>query len=92
MHARHVRQQSRYTVAVRDKKDGGVEFCPHEDADTEHPFKGLRHDEITKFTLPVALRKEVLLDLRRMNITQYSLFGTTDALVRTVADFATSKP
>jgi len=58
VHARHVRQQSRYTVAVRDKKDGGVEFCPHEDADTEHPFKGLRHDEITKFTLPVALRRE----------------------------------
>jgi len=92
VHGRHVRQQSQYTVAVRDQSNGGVEFCSHEDAITERPFPWLRFDEITKFTLPVALRGEVLRDLRRMNITEYSLFDTTDALVRTVARFAISKP
>jgi len=89
---RHIRQQSQYTVAIRDKEGEGVEFCPHEDAIRERPFKDVRFDEITKFILPMRIRDEVLSDLRRMNITEYSLFNTTDALVRTVARFAFSRP
>ena len=91
VHARHVRQQSQYTIALREQ-DSRIVFCPHDEAISERPFNWLRFDEITKFILPIGIREEVLLELRRMNITEYSLFDTADALVKTVSRFAHMRP
>lgn len=87
VHERHLRQQSRYTTAVRPE-GAHLHFCSHEHAIKEKGYEWLRFDEITKFILPIALRSEALWNLRRMNITPFSLFGTTDALVQSVAQNA----
>jgi hypothetical protein len=84
VHERHIRQQSRYTTAVRPE-GSHMHFCSHEHAIKEKGYEWLRFDEVTKFILPIGLRAEALAALRRMNITLFSLFGTTDALVQTVA-------
>jgi hypothetical protein len=69
-------------------------FVTHESADKNRPLKRIRHrdNEIIKFEMPVAERNEALLDLRKMNITEYSLFDNNDALVRTVVGRALERP
>ena len=91
VHPRHIRQQSEYTVAPRQEENRPV-FCSHQEAILERPFEFLRFDEFVKFQLPVSVRDEALIDLRRMNIKDYSLFGSTDALVKTVSRFAMTFP
>lgn len=89
VHNRHIRQQSWYTVCVKDI-DGKRVFASHEDADADRPFAriGLPFNEITKFEIPTSERKKALDDLTRMNVTEFSLFDTQDALVKTVSRFA----
>jgi hypothetical protein len=87
VHSRHIRQQSMYTIALRNDS-GTVRFCDYESAVRERPFEFLRYDEIVKFEIPASEREHALRDLRLMNVTEFSLFDTTDALVKTVAQLA----
>jgi hypothetical protein len=41
---------------------------------------------VIKFTLPRALRSEVIFELNRMNINPYSVYQSEDALVRTLGN------
>lgn len=90
VHGRHIRQQSTYTFCV-EKIGSSIAFVSHEHASKRRAFKHLRFDDIIKYEIPVSEREKALCDLRRMNVTEYSLFETDDALVRTVVRFA-SKP
>jgi hypothetical protein len=74
-HKRHFLQQAEYSMAVKESDGDGYLLCSHE----ETP------DAIVRYTLPVSERERVLQKLRQMNITEYSLFATEDALVKTIA-------
>jgi hypothetical protein len=90
VHSRHIRQQSTYTLCVRNV-DGEVVFASHEIPEDAKAFKFLNFDQITKFEIPISERDAALEALTLMNVTEYSLFETPDALVRTVVRF-TSQP
>lgn len=83
VHGRHWAQQSEYTIAVHET-DKGIAFHSHDAA-----FGGVEHnqDRLIKYTLPLTERERAIQDLVRMNVTEHSLFGTTDSLVRTIARF-----
>lgn len=93
VHGRHIRQQSTYTFCIQ-KIGAKVAFVTHETADKNRPFRRIRHrdNEIIKYEMPVAERDEALRDLRKMNVTEYSLFNTDDALVRSVLGRALERP
>jgi hypothetical protein len=87
-HSRHYLQQAEYTFCVKDNDipNGSKEhlFCPHEDVKPPESEGEKLQDIIVKFTLPATEREKVLKKLKTMNITAYSLFGTEDALVRSL--------
>jgi hypothetical protein len=57
-------------------------FTPHEDAfDGTRPFS----DRLWKFNLPSTERRKVLKYLDAVNLNAYSLFGTEDSLMETLA-------
>lgn len=87
VHSRHIRQQSLYTVCVKNSNGKRV-FTAHMGAEADYPYKQLEFGEITKFELPTSERKTALAELTKMNVTEYSLFETQDALIRTVSRFA----
>jgi hypothetical protein len=62
--------------------NGSYVYCSHEEA-----FKRNQEgqDVLTKFIIPRAERPKVLDKLRMMNITAYSLFGSEESLVATLA-------
>lgn len=74
---RHFLQQSEYTLCVR--YDAEWCFAPYEVAS----FRG--QGAFTKFNLPGSERLTVLKLLERFNLNAYSLFGTEDALIETIA-------
>jgi hypothetical protein len=80
-HRRHYAQQSRYSMCVRN--DGGnYEICPHMEGtkDALGPAGAL-----FRFRLPAEERLPALKHLDLMNINPFSLYGSEDGLVRTVA-------
>lgn len=81
-HARHHLQQSEYTVCT---KNGGNDFvyCSHEGA-FSNPVSP-RQDLLWKFIIPVSERIEVLRKLEAYNINAYSLFGSEESLMSTMA-------
>jgi hypothetical protein len=86
-HRRHILQQCEYTMCVKNGSNGtGMLFAPYDDAISGRPYQGLlKFDDFIQFTIPVSERDEALDDLEKMNINEYSLFETDDAMVRTVA-------
>jgi len=72
---RHFSQQCWYTIAT-SFENRLHRYVPHESADLERA---------AKITLPVSDRLEALRELRRYNITRFTLFHTEDDLVRTLA-------
>jgi hypothetical protein len=69
---RHSYQQARYTWC--SKVEDGICFF-----DSHHN----QHKKLlTKIVLPVSDAKEALADLSLMNINEYSMLGTTDALIK----------
>ena len=96
VHERHVRQQSDYTLSFRVSRISGSEARielrnPEKVFDKLLALKPKNRKTLSfveRWTLPVSQREEALRDLERMNITEYSLFGTEDALVQTVARLA----
>ncbi|UCC99795.1 MAG: FRG domain-containing protein [Phycisphaerales bacterium] len=81
-HKRHFLQQSDYTYCSKRLPGGKYVYCNHEEV-----FK--RNDDgqdvLTKFIIPRTERSKVLEKLRMMNITAYSLFGSEESLLKTLA-------
>lgn len=82
-HRRHFLQQSRYTackvIKVKEKK---VFYASHEDALSDSEEK---QDIIWRFIIPKKERFISLKKLESMNINAYSLFGSEESLMRTIA-------
>jgi len=80
-HQRHFRQRSGYTVcALWDAN--GWSFVPHEEV-----FKigDQQQDLLWKITVPARERSKVLRQLDRYNLNPYSLFGSEEGLMETLA-------
>jgi hypothetical protein len=84
IHHRHIRQQNTYTIALK-KSDTGLVFASYEEAFQKRPLDFLSFDEVTKFEISAVARDDAIIDLIKMNVTEYSLFGSDDALVKTIA-------
>ncbi len=80
-HRRHFHQQSQYTICTVEKNNSHY-YADHEDVINRNDKE---QDLLWKFNIPVTERKEVLGKLHRMNINAFSLFGTEDSLLETIA-------
>jgi len=80
-HKRHFIQQSQYTFCNK-QLDGKYVYCSHEDAFARNDRT---QDVLTKFIIPKTERSKVLDKLAMMNITAYSLFGSEESLLGTLA-------
>jgi len=60
-------------------------FASYEEAFQKRPLDFLSFDEVTKFEISAVARDDAIIDLIKMNVTEYSLFGSDDALVKTIA-------
>lgn len=80
-HKRHVLQQSDYSVCLVEA-DGEWRFASHENALS---VQGQR-ETLSKYTIPVSERTKVLRILDRFNLNAFSLFGTEEGLVESVAN------
>ena len=83
-HERHYRQQCEYTIAI-EKIGLDRSYCPHEEVFQQSKDEGERQDLLRKYVLPGGLRAEVLHYLRLHNVTAYTLFGTTESLMESLA-------
>ncbi len=78
---RHYVQQCRYSMCVgRD----GDDYCFRSHEDVLVNANGTQ-GQLFKLRMPVVERRTVLRKLELMNINEYSLFGSEDALVRTIS-------
>jgi hypothetical protein len=79
-HPRHFQQQSQYTICT--VFDGDMRFARHDDVfGANNPDQ----DELTKFTLPGSERPTALQRLEYANVNAYSLFGSEESLLETIA-------
>lgn len=85
-HRRHFLQQSRYTICTAfDEKvnyPDKVYYASHEDVIA---LNDLNQDQLWKLNIPVSERIAFLRQLNRMNINAYSLFGSEESLVDSIA-------
>lgn len=79
-HKRHFVQQSEYTVCLAFDKLHL--YASHDDV---FASGGDQQDLLWKFTIPTTERVEVLKKLDRYNLNAYSLFGTEESLMDTLA-------
>jgi hypothetical protein len=80
---RHFMQQGIYTWCVQSVDDSGdFRICSHH-AVLRNSNK--EQDTLIRITLPASEKKAALSDLQAHNINHYTLFGTDDALARTLA-------
>jgi len=82
-HPRHLLQQCRYSMCVAiDIGQDDYLFCPHQSG-----LSGAAgpEGELFEITIPVEDRLAALNHLDLMNINSFSLFGSDDSLVRTIA-------
>jgi len=82
-HKRHYLQQTEYTICGKKEKSGEYILYSHEDVKSDPT--SIPQDVVRKYTIPVSEQKKVINKLKLMNISEYSLFGTEDALVRSLA-------
>jgi len=81
-HERHFIQQSEYTYCTKRLPGGKYVYCSHEEAFKRNDDQ---QDVLTKFIIPKTERSKVLYKLHMMNITAYSLFGSEESLLETLA-------
>src|SRR5216683_5459105 len=87
VHRRHVLQQSEYTMALYFTDDTGWWIIGHDDVlvisdsigETPWNFK------LTKFVIPSGERTKVLALLDEHNLNAFSLFGSEESLMETIA-------
>jgi hypothetical protein len=86
-HRRHFSQQSEYTICLSRPSDAGWEFQPHDD-NIEANW-GQEENQINfylyKFNIPAAERGNVLKSLDEYNLNPFSLFGSEESLIKTLA-------
>jgi len=80
-HRRHYLQQSEYTVCTVTEGDTGYYTC-HESA---LGGKVIAQDLLWKFNLPCSEKTKVLKLLDAHNLNAFSLFGSTESLMKTLA-------
>lgn len=80
-HRRHFQQQSQYTVCTMHR-DGEHSYARHADAFEENKED---QDELWKFNIPASERHKVLKRLEQYNINAFSLFGSEESLMETLA-------
>lgn len=81
-HKRHFLQQSRYTICTEKKDDERLYYANHENI----PKRDARdQDHLWKFNIPTSERKKVLKLLDTLNINSFSLFGSEESLMDTIA-------
>jgi hypothetical protein len=80
-HKRHYAQQCEYTICWKEIGNDHV-YSSHETA-----FADKTSDQgvLRKYTLPASERKNSLKQLQRMNVTAFSLFGSEESLMETLA-------
>lgn len=81
-HKRHFLQQSQYTFCTEHDADGALCYTNHERVVTH---QDTNRNLLWKCLLPVAERRTALFQLNRMNINAFSLFGSEDSLIETIA-------
>lgn len=82
-HPRHVLQQSDYTICPIFKTGDKWRFMSHERAFT--PSGPAGHGTVLKFNIPSSERLTVLRFLDSVNLNAYSLFGSEESLLATLA-------
>jgi hypothetical protein len=80
-HRRHVLQQCQYTICTA-QSDGQWSYACHEDAFAKSE-EG--QDLLWKFNIPSSERLKVLQLLDRFNLNAFSLFGSEESLMETLA-------
>ena len=80
-HRRHFLQQCRYTICAENKKREW-RFAPHEDVFARCDPNA---DVLQKFNIPVTERLKVLRLLDEYNLNAFSLFGSEESLMETMA-------
>ena len=80
-HKRHFLQQAQYTYCNKPV-DGRYFYCSHEEAFDRNDGE---QDILNKFIIPKTERPKVLEKLNMMNINAYSLFGSEESLLETLA-------
>jgi hypothetical protein len=81
-HKRHYAQQCEYSICQK-RTHGRYVYSSHETIDFADKSSDL--GPVTKYTLPVSDREKVLKQLQRMNVTAFSLFGSEESLMETLA-------
>jgi FRG domain len=81
VHRRHFLQQSQYTICTVNRGETSY-YARHEEVvEMNKSAQGL----LWKFNIPASERPKVLHKLNKMNINAFSLFGTEDSLMDTIA-------
>lgn len=81
-HPRHFHQQSEYTYCKKKEAKDKYVYCSHEEAFDRNDEE---QDVLNKFILPGRERKSIMERLHLMNISAYSLFGSEESLLSTMA-------
>ncbi|MBW1909409.1 MAG: FRG domain-containing protein [Deltaproteobacteria bacterium] len=81
-HKRHFLQQSKYTICTEKKEDELLYYAHHEDKPNRN---GRDQDHLWKFNIPIRERIKVLKKLDSFNINSFSLFGSEESLIDTIA-------
>lgn len=80
-HKRHYAQQCEYTICKK-MTDGKYVYASHKDATAQGDSD---QDELVKYILPTSERTKALKKLELMNVTAFSLFGSEESLMETLA-------
>lgn len=80
-HPRHFLQQSQYTISTQEK-DQRMIYFPHEKT---FACTSEEQDLLIKVIVPASEREKVMKQLDSMNINAFSLFGTDESLMQTLA-------
>lgn len=81
-HKRHYAQQCEYSICVQ-QVDGKYVYGSHENSEFGDPNSDL--GPVKKYILPASERTRALSCLHRMNVTAFSLFGSEESLMETLA-------
>ena len=86
-HRRHHTQQCEYTICKKQSSETSL-YCNHEEAFAKDD-RG--QDILTKYVIPRSERRKFLERLDLMNVNAYSLFGSEESLMETLAYRAIEK-
>jgi len=89
-HHRHFLQQSSYTVCMdlstnESKPEREWRFAQHQDVVNREPEPQFQQDVLRKFNIPWSERQKVLKLLDEYNLNAFSLFGSEESLMETLA-------